>query len=470
MLKFSKKIVSVDECLYFYLFRRGSISNYLSRKIRNYRNKFNLVCSAINICHSLFPQIPEVDFDKFFLYQTSSFLNFRENNTQYKILNLENLFGKKILLYGAGKVGQCFYKQLSLYNNKITVVAWVDKKPANYTFDYIGVKTISEGLTLKFDIILVAVLKEDVFSEIKKELIALKVPSEKIVWRKPIDVNQAPTFDEVGYNIVQILGGLGNQMFQYAFYRALKEKYPMTKVNIDSFVSYKRPFELKKVFPNVKLEYDVEKNFDKYKNPLSPHELYLETCASCFDIGALRKQDSSYIGYWQTEKYFKNVEAELRDELRFNIKDKDLFEMAKRIQEDKSSVSLHVRRGDYMETPELYCGICTIEYYEKSIQHISNSVSNPKFYVFSDDLEWVKENIHIPDPVLYVSKNMFFSYDNWYDMYLMSCCKHNIIANSSFSWWGAWLNNNPDKIVIAPKTWQNGIETPDIWCDGWEKL
>lgn len=464
-----EKILVLDVCLYYYLERADSLSHNAVRKVTWYIDALYLYTKVIKMIGSLFPSISKSDLNYFFVSQTSHFINFSSNQPNYIFPQINSIMGKQILLYGAGKVGQSFYKQFSLYNKKLDVVAWVDKKAENCFFDYAEVKTISEGLALDFDIILIAVLKENVFNEIKKELVNLDVPTEKIVWQKPVSDNQIPSFDDVGYNIVQIIGGLGNQMFQYAFYRALKEKFPMTKVNIDSFVSYKRPFELKKVFPNVKLEYDSEKGFDKYKNPLSPHELYYENGASHFDISALTKQDSSFIGYWQTEKYFKNIETELRNELRFNVKDKDLFEVAKRIQDDNSSVSLHVRRGDYMEMPELYCGICTVEYYRKAVQHISNHVSNPKFYVFSDDLEWVKENIYIPN-VVYVSKDMFSSYDNWYDMYLMSCCKHNIIANSSFSWWGAWLNNNSDKIVIAPKIWQNGVETPDIWCDDWVKL
>jgi hypothetical protein len=100
---------------------------------------------------------------------------------------------------------------------------------------------------------------------------------------------------------------------------------------------------------------------------------------------------------------------------------------------------------------------------------MEGKVDNPYYVVLSDDIEWVKDNLYIENAV-YIEPKMFDEYSDWYDMYIMTCCKHNIIANSSFGWWGAWLNGNPDKIVIAPDRWFNNEDTPDIWCEGWVKI
>jgi hypothetical protein len=113
----------------------------------------------------------------------------------------------------------------------------------------------------------------------------------------------------------------------------------------------------------------------------------------------------------------------------------------------QATVSIQVRRGDYLKNPDKFCGMCSIEYYYQAIRYMEGKVDNPYYVVLSDDIEWVKENLHIENAI-YVEENMFDEYSDWYDMYIMTCCKHNIIANSSF--------NNED--------------TPDIWCDGWIKI
>ena len=137
---------------------------------------------------------------------------------------------------------------------------------------------------------------------------------------------------------------------------------------------------------------------------------------------------------------------------------------------DCTAVSLHVRRGDYISpdgTQTLLGGICTKEYYQTAIELIKQRVGKLFFAVFSDDVNWARENLHLPEYTLFVDwhsgKNSFR------DMQLMSLCSHHIIANSSFSWWGAWLGNNPEKIVIAPKKWmnvddpQNDYRCPESW-------
>ena len=115
----------------------------------------------------------------------------------------------------------------------------------------------------------------------------------------------------------------------------------------------------------------------------------------------------------------------------------------------------------------MYGNICTLDYYYKSIEYIINNVNNPTFFIFSDDITWVKEKINLPNAV-YVNHNI--GKDSWQDMFLMSCCKHNIIANSSFSWWGAYLNNNPTKIVVSPSIFINSTSKQDIVSESFIKI
>jgi hypothetical protein len=136
-----------------------------------------------------------------------------------------------------------------------------------------------------------------------------------------------------------------------------------------------------------------------------------------------------------------------------------------------NAVSLHVRRGDYVSNPRTMAtnGVCPLSYYDSAIRYICARVDAPHFFVFSDDMDWVRENLNIDHPCRYVDHNC--STESFNDMRLMSMCRHHIIANSSFSWWGAWLNPREDKIVIAPKKWfANSNDTKDLLPFGWATL
>ena len=120
---------------------------------------------------------------------------------------------------------------------------------------------------------------------------------------------------------------------------------------------------------------------------------------------------------------------------------------------DSNSVSIHIRRGDYVADPTMYTshGTCDIDYYNRCVESLTEKVKDTSFFVFSDDPQWSRDSLKLQYPAIFVDHNdMEHGYE---DMRLMSQCKHNIIANSSFSWWGAWLNNNENKIVLAPEKW-----------------
>ncbi len=276
---------------------------------------------------------------------------------------------------------------------------------------------------------------------------------------------------------VKLWGGLGNQMFQYALGRSLALKNQtylqldlseyMVRDDAADYIS--RNFELD-LF-NVNYVTESKENFlvTKILNYISPVK-YVQEKGFIYDPSVLDRKGRLYLyGYWQCENYFKSIENTIRNDFTFKSKPNTantvhLDNMAK-----VNAISIHFRRGDYVtvQTAVNFNGICSIDYYKAAIAEIKNRVTNPHFFVFSDDLSWVKENIDFEDPHTYVEGN---SGENSYeDMRLMAACKHNIIANSTFSWWGAWLNNNKDKVVVAPQNWFKSEKT-DIIPNHWIKI
>ena len=184
------------------------------------------------------------------------------------------------------------------------------------------------------------------------------------------------------------------------------------------------------------------------------------------------KGDIYIEGYWQTEKYFKNIEHTIKKDFTFKTKpDKNNQSLLNQIK-NCNAVAIHVRRGDYVKNPvaNRILGVCNLDYYNKCINLIIRKINNPHFFIFSDDPKWTINNLNIDFPATYVSHNG--SDKGYEDLRLMSNCKHQIIANSSFSWWGAWLNNNPNKVVMAPKKWFNdlSINTEDLIPESWVKI
>lgn len=282
--------------------------------------------------------------------------------------------------------------------------------------------------------------------------------------------------------IVKIQGGLGNQMFQYAAGKALAIKHNTElKLDINWFsnieeVHTPRKFEL--------LIFDITENFasnseiakfqDKkiIKFVIKNKKRIIEKSFN-FDPEILNLPNNVYLeGYWQAENYFKSIEKIIRKDFSFksHLEGKNR-EISKLMQDN--SVSLHVRRSDYVNNPETnsFHGTCNLDYYSKAINLIAQKVNNPKIFVFSDDMEWVRKNLNIPYQTYFIEWNK--DENSFEDMRLMSLCSYNIIANSSFSWWSAWLNQNPDKIVIAPQKWFNLPEInthQDLIPEDWIRL
>jgi Glycosyl transferase family 11 len=276
--------------------------------------------------------------------------------------------------------------------------------------------------------------------------------------------------------IVNIFGGLGNQLFQYAAGRQLAEmnhttlKFDIKNLKKDKQREYSlHHFNIKEVFCT-SFDKTIIKGRERIKKLLNkdkPGAIYTEQSLN-FDKKVVELGNNTYLdGYWGNEKYFKSIENIIRREFTIAQPAVGMNEMYIQKIKSTNSVALHVRRGDYVtdKKTNAFHGVCSISYYREAIAYLSAKFSNLFFYIFSDDMPWVRENLEINEfSVDYVEHNRNHAHE---DLRLMYSCKHNIIANSSFSWWGAWLNNYPDKIVIAPEKWNNipgyNADLPEKW-------
>lgn len=267
-------------------------------------------------------------------------------------------------------------------------------------------------------------------------------------------------------------------MFEYAFYRELCYRGMDVQIDLSlyDYVKMHNGYELDRIF---QIGHSGEADIRNRKLHILFLRLLLKFKPSFYiytekpdihDLKALEQYSGRYFsGYWQSESFFPDVMEDIRKTYVFQNIDNDNRQKAMQIRE-KNSVSLHIRRGDYIGM-DLYANCCTEEYYSKALRQITNHIDAPYFYVFSNDPFWADdfmESFHVDYEVVSMNQGK----KSYQDMFLMSSCKHNIIANSSFSWWGAWLNSNPFKIVIAPRKWYQDKATTysHIVPDSWIKL
>ncbi|MEK7607398.1 MAG: alpha-1,2-fucosyltransferase [Patescibacteria group bacterium] len=286
--------------------------------------------------------------------------------------------------------------------------------------------------------------------------------------------------------IVRIQGGTGNQLFQYAFARGIA-----SRLGVDYLIDRKvcdnalwDPHKIHRKYSldlfNTKIKFAEDNDmcgfiwlrkhhrlFDSFHRLIRGRRLFLpfyyKEQTFAYNPNVLKRKDNTYYdGYWQTEKYFKHIEDEIRTEITsqkpLSLQNKAILEEIKKV----NAVSLHVRRGDYVTDPVavVHHGVCSPEYYKKAIAYIEKNVSNPHFFIFSDDFQWSVENFKsLKHPIVCVRGNEASDYE---DLALIRECKHHIISNSSFGWWGAWLNPSKNKIVIGPKKWFKGLDKVDI--------
>lgn len=293
---------------------------------------------------------------------------------------------------------------------------------------------------------------------------------------------------------MKLAGGLGNQLFQYACGRSLAKKYATALTLDTSFYhrhlwrrSLREAAELgTALFGLTGFNTTLEQinrdrrhyNLDKFQ---LPSDIQLtrrtektevrESDSFVFDRKIRQAGDNKvYEGYFNSYKYFQDISDELRSELRLRpeIEASLPQDLLKKIV-TTDSISLHIRRGDYVTRPEAsrYHGTIGLDYYQTGVKITSSKVTAPVFFIFSDDIEWCRENIKLGYETIFVG-----GLKNYQDLRLMSLCRHHIIANSSFAWWGAWLDPKPGKMVIAPKRWlaEGEIKTNDLFLADWISL
>ena len=283
--------------------------------------------------------------------------------------------------------------------------------------------------------------------------------------------------------IIKLNGGLGNQLFQYSLGRKLSLKNnDVFKLDLSDFTADNpRSYSLGEfnIIENFASDEDINKikksGVWKLIDKLKPYckRSAIKYKGYDFDPNILKLSGNFYLdGYWQSEKYFQDIKNIIRKEvtLKNPIENKyaDLISQIK----NTNSVSIHIRRGDYITNKKFskVYNLLDEKYYQKAVKFIAEKISDPHFFIFSDNINWVKQNLNIPYLKTFVSgDNETKDYE---ELILMSLCQHNIIANSSFSWWGAWLNKNADKIVISPDKWFNDKigNAKDLIPENWIKL
>ena len=286
--------------------------------------------------------------------------------------------------------------------------------------------------------------------------------------------------------IIQLKGGLGNQMFQYALYKSLKKLGKEVKIDdTTGFVNDKLRVPVldrwgatydkatdEEIIALTDSKMDI---FSRVRRKLTGRKTFrIDEESGKFNPEILEKDDAYLVGYWQSEKYFENDEviAELRKI--FEKRPQDLMNdttswtILQQI-ECCQSVSLHVRRTDYIDEEHASIhNLCSEKYYKNAIDHVRSKHSDAVFFIFTDDKEWCKE--HFIGPNFVVVELEEGQKTDIAEMTLMSRCKHHILANSSFSWWAAWLNDSPEKLVIVPEKWINNRDMDDIYTKRMTKM
>lgn len=281
--------------------------------------------------------------------------------------------------------------------------------------------------------------------------------------------------------IIRIWGGIGNQLFQYYFGQFLRTKTDHeVQYDCESFGNSDtlRKLELKSVFSEIEL-YDGGKNFFsrfrgirnriiRYLWQIKPNHFFIQE--TNLNIEKMRRSPKGVFycqGYWQDEKYIKALENQYKINTTPEIPiDERLQSIANQIKNDDSAVCLHVRRGDYFAPKNIgIYGVCTPEYYEEAKSLVEKKISNAHYYIFTDDIDWVKDNINLENAKIIPN----FNIPQYTYIYLMSLCKHCITSNSSFSWWGAYGIKNPNKLIVSPSPWFRG-QSFTLAMDKWIQI
>lgn len=273
-------------------------------------------------------------------------------------------------------------------------------------------------------------------------------------------------------------GGLGNQMFIYAFYMQMKKRFPDTRIDLSDMMNYHvhNGYEINRIFrlPCPASEFRIPGTLKKIIEFLFFKTL-LERKQNLETMEAFSRSYAwplvYFKGFYQSERFFAGVRDEVRRTFIFRkeLANERTLAMLRNLEDDAESCSLHVRRGDYLKPQywENSGSVCGIGYYRNAIARMRERCPGTRFYVFSDDPAWVRGNL-LPEGAVLIDWNA--GEDSWQDMMLMSCCRRHIICNSTFSWWGAWLDGRPGRLVLAPERWFRHTDTPYIYPEGWVRI
>lgn len=287
--------------------------------------------------------------------------------------------------------------------------------------------------------------------------------------------------------IINIIGGLGNQMFQYAFALSLKNHFKTEEILIDihhfNHYNLHNGFELSKIFKGINLAVANKKQLKKVTYYIPHYSLsrlfrkclpklkteYIENIEYVYNETPFKLIGDYYFeGYWQSFKYYANIKSQIFNAFKFPEPNSYNKKLALEIA-SCNSIGMHIRRGDYLNHKD-FKGICDLDYYKRAINCLLPTSEECCFYIFSNDIQWCEENIQplIKDyKVTYVTENK--GSNSFWDMYLMSKCKNLVIANSSFSWWGAFLNCVAQNVIV-PQKWNNSASVNEIYNPEWIKI
>lgn len=280
--------------------------------------------------------------------------------------------------------------------------------------------------------------------------------------------------------ITRLTWGLGDNFFQYALGRRLALERGTGLLLDISRENYRRQQYMRSYMSNFNMIKSTAKPWDVMKVKLLNRFYFLnfayknsviKESKNSFDSTILSAPKNAYlIGHWQSEKYFKPIENIIRQDFKFKEPQNEKYRFLLDKINRSNSVSVHIRRGNYLSERNLRLfSMCTPDYFLGAEAFISKKIPSIELFVFSNDIEWVKQNIPFHFPATFVSDGSLTDYQ---ELMLMSACKHNITANSSFSWWGAWLNSNPQKIVVTPQKWfvDPAMEEKDVVPSTWVKM
>lgn len=267
-----------------------------------------------------------------------------------------------------------------------------------------------------------------------------------------------------------LAGGLGNQLFQYAFGRSIAIAHNCELI-LDSRILLIKENQTQRDF--ALSAFNIKATVDTLNKKQLDRCISIKEIKSNYDPTIFKKTGPGcrLTGYWQSEKYFSHIRRQLLEELTLKEPTSSyISKMADHIKMEPNSVSIHFRRGDYVNDAKVaaFHGSCSQDYYQRSIENLKEKLSNPHFFLFSDDPQWMEENAPKNIPSTIIDSNKSSAHE---DLWLMSLCKNHIIANSSFSWWGAWLGSQ-DGLTYAPGRWflSPSFNDSDIVPTRWSRI